>query len=548
VQPLDLAALDNLPTKDPAIHQQWLKVREWLRRRPCEAINKGRIVEADISQECHDTMLAYGHCEPIDAERVRGTVNILKNPELMKRRIRVIKHPKAWNDVYGRDTLLGITQIRTRDLRRTVHQGRYAITLDFSAWFDQILLEKISDSVTDEHVADWFCYYFKGQWYRMTRLAMGMRQSVDIADTATRALASYDMPCGVRNDTYIDNLRWIGDAKNDVVTAALDFVVRAFDVGATLNEIPERLRKRSPITGEYDLEALRAHLQSLVVEKGEFLGVYYDYDKKTVKVGEKAIAKLRLVYDIVAKGGTWTHRHLLSAFGVIFFALQATNADAGHRYYALRVYSQTARKLERDPGLLETPWTCCPSQWEHVRRWVTDVLMNHEFRVPMNPLPGQAGYVLVVDASKWGYGAILLNMRTGDLRTWHQRWHSEYQGSRKSAWAEPEGAKRALLHFFPRGTAEAIAVLSDSSTTVDAFRKGRSGAYAVNRAITEFQDVSDLWDVTWHHVPGVTNRADSLSRGETEEDLVKKDPAWRQTTAMEVRRQAMGVPPGGGSQ
>ena len=536
-----------MEARDPKIKEAWSQVREWLRRRPTDAIKPGRTIEADISPEGHAKMLAYGHCSPIAADRVRGTVHLFKTGELMKQRNRIIKHPQMWNEVYGRDTLLGLQQAKTRELVGSVHQGRFSITLDFAAWFDQLLLEAISDGSGD-HLSEWFCYYYQGEWFKLNRLAMGMRQSVDIADTATRLLASFPLPEGVRDDTYIDNMRWIGDTVNDVVTAALTLVLRAFEAGVTINEVPTALRKRDPRTGQFDTEAIRAFLQTLVTERGEFLGVHYDYAKKTVKVGKKAIAKLKLLQDLKTQGQDWTHRNFLSAFGIIFFSLQATRADAAHRYYAMREYSETARRIERDPGLLETIWKCADSRAAHVAQWVQDVIDNPEYPVALHPEPHRSNYILVVDASKWGYGAILLDMRTNQIFTWHEEWPPGWRGKGTSSWAEPEGAKRALLHFFPHGTSASIAVLSDSSTTVDAFKKGRSGSFAVNRSILDFQQAFNRWDVTWHHVPGTTNRADALSRGVTEKALLAAQPNWKESTAGEIRRQAVGVPPGGGSQ
>ncbi len=69
-----------------------------------------------------------------------------------------------------------------------MHAGKFAITLDFSAWFDQLEY--------DELVSLWHCFPALGKWYRLTRLAMGQRIAVDVAHTATEVIASFDMPGG----------------------------------------------------------------------------------------------------------------------------------------------------------------------------------------------------------------------------------------------------------------------------------------------------------------------------------------------------------------
>ena len=59
--------------------------------------------------------------------------------------------------------------LKTKELVPTVHEGKYAICMDFSGWFDQI--------EQDDVVKDYMCFPHHGKWYRLTRVAMGMRTS-----------------------------------------------------------------------------------------------------------------------------------------------------------------------------------------------------------------------------------------------------------------------------------------------------------------------------------------------------------------------------------
>ena len=519
VAPVDQAKIFNLTVMDIVLKNSWQKAQHWINEVP-EGVERGTTVEAKLTREGLARMVSIGQAEATFEHLVKSTVNIFPVEERMKERERVIKHTKSFNERFGRDTLLGLKLLRAKDLVGTVHDGKYCVTLDFSSFFDQFEIAA--------EVRPWFCFFAFGQWYRLTRLPMGMRQAVDIADTATRIIASFPVAKGVRVDTYVDNIRFLGDCEADVVAAAVEFVMRAHSVGATLNEIDPALHLNE--------EKIKEAIKALVTTSGEFLGIHFDYVKKVVKVGSKAIAKLEALKDVFDAG--CTYRNFLSIFGILFFSLQATGVNASHRYYALREYSETARLLQRDPGRLESAWKCSPSRLVHVLAWTNDVLVNLPVNVPRRVAAPFADFVLVVDASRWGWGALLLDQRTGVIRTWNAPWKSGWIGARVSAWSEPEGAKQAILHFFPSGTTQSIAVLSDSSTAVGAYTKGRSMKYSVNRAIMEFEAAFKDWNVRWYHVPGELNLADTLSRGGALEDT----SMGLRDTAQKVRRLVQGLP------
>ena len=518
VAPVDQKLISELLVMDLSLKEAWSKSLRWIQEKP-EGVERGHTVEAQLTTEGVARMCRIGHAEETTADQVMSTVNVFPVEERAKERERVIKHTKPFNERYGRDTLLGLKLLRAKDLVGTVHDGKFCITLDFSAWFDQHLIAK--------DVRPWFCFFFEGKWYRLCRLPMGMRQAVDIADTATRIIASFPVPAGVRVDTYVDNIRFLGNCMDDVITAATEFVRRAHHVNATINEVCPSLKE--------DVSKIKEAMTKIVVTAGEFLGIHFDYDTKLVKVGTKALLKLAALKEVF-DNGECTHRNLLAIFGVLFFALQATGAHACCRYYALKEYSDASKLLQRDPGRLETLWKCSPSRLVHIKKWIEDVLKNEPVMVARRVAATDTEFIIVVDASGWGWGAILVNQRTGAIRTWNERWNNGWTGARKSAWSEPEGAKRAILHFFPEGTAHSIGVLSDSSTAVGAYTKGHSMKFEVNRAIVDFESAFKSWNVRWYHIAGVLNCADGESRGTKirAEDL--------EATAQQVRCLVLGLP------
>ena len=384
-----------------------------------------------------------------------------------------------------------------------MHDGKYAICMDYSGWFDQI--------EQDDDVKNYMCFPHQGKWYRLTRVAMGMRTSVDIAHTVTEIIASFPMP-GVRCDVYVDNIRFLSDDLEAVVAAAKEFIIRSRKVRATINEVPDN---------DEDAEVAARRLVKTV---GDFLGAYFDYIAKTVQLTEKTIGKLTTMREVFKDStGTPTYRNFLALFGLLFYGLQVFRSFAPYRYYALKEYSDVARRIQKDPGLLEAHYKCAPARMQHILKWVDDMIKNPATQVRTTRDPADVDFILVTDASKQGWGAVLLDQRTGILFTQHGKWDHQWKGRQHSAWSEPEGLARAFIAFFPNGTTATFTVLTDSSTAQGAFEKGRSMKFAVNRAL---QSVGDVFqngpDATYHHIPGIINTdTDFLSRhGElSEEDL-----------------------------
>eukprot|EP00760_Papus_ankaliazontas_P013621 PhM_4_TR15855/c0_g1_i1/m.80948 len=222
---------------------------------------------------------------------------------------------------------------------------------------------------------------------------MGQRQAVDVASTITDMLASFAMPEGVRVTTYIDNIRFVGDVKEEVIAAATSFVARARIIGATLNEVGD------------DVEDVCSVVSDLVVSQGEFLGIDFDYLTKMVRVGSKTLRKLRLLYDVL-KTGRFTYQNLIAMFGILFFAMQVTRPAAAKHFYALKEYSRVARLVQRDPALLPTEYKCSASRLAVIVRWVEETLANPWVDVVAQVPAGDSEYLLVTDASAWGWGAI----------------------------------------------------------------------------------------------------------------------------------------------
>jgi hypothetical protein len=488
---VQLAKIDEMPVVFPDLRRKWQRVLPWITGAHPDDIPYVRSHDARITTTELRQLLDAGQIEATDAGSIRATCNLFPVPELSKGRRRLIKHTKALNDRFGKETLLHVSLIRAQDLRATVHRGKYAITLDFAAWFDQIPLS--------EAARPFHCFSFEGQWYRLTRLPMGQRQAVDVASTLTDMIASFERPKSVDVCTYIDNIRFLGDNVEEVIDVAHRFTLRAWGIGATINEIDK----------EGDT---RARLRQLVHQRGEYLGVDFDYVSKNIRVGSKALVKLRMLYDALNGDAGFTHQNFLALFGIIFFAMQITRPAASQHFYALKEYSNVARRIQADPALLNVQYACPPARLRHIVAWIEATMENPWVAAGHTPSPSEADFLLVTDASAWGWGALLWDWRTGQVLHTAHKWEDKWRARKVSTWSETEAIARALSFFFPEGTPDSLAIMSDSAAAVGAFGKARSSVFALNRAVNDAQKVIKTSRPGFFHIQGERNPADALSR------------------------------------
>eukprot|EP00760_Papus_ankaliazontas_P005436 PhM_4_TR1256/c2_g1_i2/m.81158 len=218
VKTISIGAVDSLDVRDENLLSNWYRVRSWILGDHAPLKTKGQAQEARITSSELRSLLDAGQVELTTADDVAGNCHLFPVPEASKNRRRLIKHTKALNDQFGRDTLLSVKLPRTQDLPMTVFAGQHAVTLDFAAWFDQIPLA--------ETERRYHCFPFEGRWYRLTRLPMGQRQAVDVAATITDMLVSFPHDPAVHVTTYIDNIRFIADDPELLIATAANFVMR----------------------------------------------------------------------------------------------------------------------------------------------------------------------------------------------------------------------------------------------------------------------------------------------------------------------------------
>jgi len=495
-----------------------------------------------------DLMVQRGHAVEIDPAVVdyKSTeVNCFVVPEVSKNRVRIIKWTVGNNDTNGRETLQASTQIDKRGIVKFPSLGSWMIAFDFAAWFDQFeYSDEISSLLCFRHL------YTDGRdiapeppavlgppgasappprarFFRLSRLAMGQRQAVEVATTATDILLDFPMKCS--SEKVIDNVIFLG-SKEDVISAAKTFVERCRAAGATLND-------------QQEIDELG--VERLATQVDDWCGVRLDLKEKTVAQTVKSVEKLRVSW---MRRDAWTWRHFAGHIGLLFWSWGINDLPMADFFPTLSFLSKASQLLAENEDLWDAPARIWPSVWPNLERWTQISTANVPRRV--HDFSGAPDWYVVTDASAYGWGYIALNERSGEYRAhgegWNQLTRRLYgEALRHSTFAEPLAIKMSLNHLLPRCPSAPVRVKlgTDSVTAMAVFNHGwASRSYAINEVVRAVQEeFGSMFKFEAHHVPGVANIADGRSRGLVETAKAGEVSGAEIESFAAIRKQYMGA-------
>jgi hypothetical protein len=492
VRPLDLNKLKHLEVEDHGVKERFIAASRWItddgvyKELPGRSFSLRDLERAKLYTEDVREMLEAGQVREIPIEQARGTVHLFAVAELAKARRRAIKHTKEINDRFDKATLLpALLPTRAAQSQQSA-SGKYAITLDFAAWFDQFELA--------QPIQTRMCFRSGGKSWALTRMPMGQRHAVAVAQNATNVLLSFPLPDGVTTQSCIDNVRFVGP-KEGVVKAAGVFVQRCRSVGVTINELPDATDDTS--------------LGRLVHQLGDWLGAEYNYASGVQRVASKSMKKLALSWE---KRAHWTHRQYAAHMGLLFFTASVLRSPLASFYEAIKQLRLRSAALTRDDSLWSEPVIMSQGELESLTQW-TDHARANAWTKCTTSTPIHR--YLITDASGWGWGAMLVDTKTGTLKSHGQAWTADDKGiidTEASTSAEPEAVLRALQRFFHRTDTGTVSVLTDSTTARYALGKGYSASFAVNAIAARVRAQFPNLRLQLHHIAGVMNPVDALSR------------------------------------
>ena len=413
------------------------------------------LLPGDVEQ-----LLASGIIEETDGEQTL-TMHVFTVPETGKRRRRCICHTIDINDSAA------AVEIELPDFLQIKHgHGPYTALADLSAWYYQIPLPQESRR--------YYRFSTGGKTYQLTAVPMGQRQAVGAAQTLSESLVQLaQLPTNVKTTTYIDNFRFAAQDPLSVKDAWVKFSSTCDFYNATLNV-------DSGIAGEsYD-----------------FLGIHFT--QTTMALTEKTLQKLTGALEELKHENLSLHQ-AIKIFGLFLFAARILNYPLALVYYTFKFFRRRGRAFTFGWRKLTDKANIWPCINDELQKWSKHLLDN----TPVSLKEKNPTAVLITDASKWGWGAILFK-KDGSLNFTNGEWSAE-QRVRHINELEALAAKLAVSTLQPP---EELIILIDNTTAESAIRKKRSTNYWINKI------VADIPCLMVEHITSRSNVADILSRGQ----------------------------------
>jgi hypothetical protein len=463
---------------------------------PCTKVSKAHV----------DRLAEFDSIFEVPAEDARGFVKLFTVLELHKKRHRAIKHTFEANDVFGKETLRPLKFPTKKEICEFVLHGSHFAAFDFAAYYDQFTY--------DPEIGKFFCFRKGKKVYALKNLAMGQRQAVQIAQSATNIILDFpDRRCKVVS-SVIDNVIFVGSYE-DVLHDAKIFIERCKAVNCALNDL-DQIELKGP---EFYIKTC-----------DDWCGVRIDSEKKTASLTQKTVEKLEASWS---NRQNWTWRNFAAHIGLLFWTWGIIDIPIETFHPLLNFISSTSRLLQEDLSLWDSPANVFNSVWPNLNEWTSLALANRPRQV--KPSSSLKWYV-VTDASCWGWGYVALNLATGEIQTYGHKWSKEQltfifsrrgvDKIKKSVYSEPLAIYNSLIHLLQHGSPKdlhisstdrmRVHVATDNSAAKHTFSRGfATRSFDINQSIEKLRAAfpDSGFDISYSYIPGYRNPADVFSRG-----------------------------------
>lgn len=390
-----------------------------------------------------------------------GQSRVFLVPEADKRRFRVITE-----SVFANWATSPPPNPRFKKIHRVLKEladGSLAVTFDFKCFFFQFNL--------GQQVQKFFTFHNEGEPWKMLKLAMGFKHSVNIAQSVSLFLAlkaMVNMRLQVKMDVYVDGVIFSGENRMLLKLVSDNFmkVCMKFDV---------------------EIGAF-----SDITQKVEWRGLEVDLDSKVYRLKTKWITKL-LVRGNLGLEDSWGA--MASVLGMIIYAQSMGKPDPVLALRTTRILARHAstddRMIVRDPDALRT-----------IAVAIAEVAKN-----PWIPLPTTFDEnipVLITDASSVGKGGAVLVLRGEKPMILTPELSTSVIAER-----EMEVIVKAIVagrEILQRG----VTIITDNMAVAHAIARARGW----NETTAEFLRIISATPIkAVHYIKSAANPADGLSRG-----------------------------------
>jgi hypothetical protein len=472
------------------VRERWQKLRRWLEedgsyeRVPVtREVPKGRLSLDDVLK-----LQDFGVIEEVSEEEVRGGVRVFTVGEPAKQRRRPIKNTADVNEIYGKESLLGVSFPSKAQIVAAVHKGSHMAAFDMAAWYDHFVLEIA--------IRNRFCFRAEnGKTYRLRVLGMGQRQACEIAQTATDAIRDFDKASAF-SLSIIDNVLFVGSA-SDCEADSKTFFQRAREANATVNDV-----------------ASEQEAAAVVSTSGDWGGIHLDFSAKTVCLAGKAVAKTRASFE---NRDSWTYRLFAAHVGLLFWSVGIVDIPVHKFFDLLHFVGEVGRRMQANPERWDEPIEVWPCAWPNLQEWTRLVIANTPRRVPERNEPD---LFVTTDASAWGWGFVAFDAESGAAHHHGERWRRPFvqrygkSALQRSVFTEPHGIVNAMCRLLRADKPRTVRIGTDNAAAEASFRRGfNSRSFHLNACVSRLRLLFPSHQFELVHVPGPLNPADGVSRG-----------------------------------
>jgi hypothetical protein len=453
---------------DPTIYEEALNNTPSKER---ERDSNVRLPDEDI-----DIWIADGKVQEFHGE-AKSFMHIFDVIEFFKLRRRGIGEPFI-NDFIFKAMLAGIHLPTRKDVRAFLHNQSSATPLDAAAFYDQFKLHR--------DVQQYFVFQHNGKNYALNVLPMGFRPAADIAQLTAEAILLLSKQQHAM--AYIDNFIFTGPNQQDDVAR---FLNTAKNYGLQINESKDHKWSNDMQKVSFD-----------------FLGERYDLSDKTKKSTAKTIGKVARALEILQSYNSLISSRTVAAIcGILIYASPSHDIPLSAMFPVMRYLSHL--------GKVTTDWDSPAPPIDRntlntMQTWSSMILKNPATPI-FSPQPELHDIEIQVDASAWGWGAVIIHS-SGRIQTVQKQWPA-YFNAESSTIAEPMAAWLAVSYATTAST-KRILLRSDHLNLVHAIKRGHGLTKSYNDFIHNYRTTYPQLLIDAEHIAGIDNTvADKLSRG-----------------------------------
>jgi hypothetical protein len=394
-----------------------------------------------------------------NCENPKGVGYVFKVPEESKRRWRVVHDTLSSNVLLGDAPNPRFQKIRA--VQDLVHKGEWGVSADWKAFYYQIPMA--------ECVRDYFAIRVGDKFYRPTRLPMGFKWSVFIAQLITAEVVKRVRV--LHSDVYVDNVLCILKTESEAKKVKDTILRVCADMGITVGDIQ-------------------------VGRKLIHRGMELDFEHKSVRIAERFTTKLK--ERALRSSGSWGE--VRSLISMVVYGMQILRIPLGRIFHVFKFWGRNALT---DPRKCVAMWSAAQKEFQENYQ-----MLIQNTAVLCVGLEENNGPFLITDATMTSIAGVVIYR--GEVLSYSQ-------GTEVTPIAANEALAVAKtvtrwLHLFGR---KRITIMGDNIVVLCALARGMSMDFLVNvRAVEVIRRLTAIGaEMRLVYVRSDENVADPLTRG-----------------------------------